>query len=105
MARGQGWTGSSPWPGGQRSRTAKHPEAILGNGLATPTPDLRFLRLERGTMQAAPTPEGLRQCHTHAFMHIYTLPCPLTRASVTLNSRRIYWGMLYSAIGSTTKYW
>lgn len=29
----------------------------------------------------------------------------LTRASVTLNSLRMYWGMLYSAIGSTTKYW
>lgn len=29
----------------------------------------------------------------------------LTLASVTLNSRRMYWGMLYSAIGSTTKYW
>lgn len=28
-----------------------------------------------------------------------------TRASVTLNSLRMYWGMLYSAIGSTTKYW
>lgn len=32
--------------------------------------------------------------------HVY-----LTRASVTLNSRRMYWGMLYSAMGSTTKYW
>lgn len=31
--------------------------------------------------------------------------CLLTLASVTLNSLRIYWGMLYSAIGSTTKYW
>lgn len=30
---------------------------------------------------------------------------PLTLASVTLNSLRIYWGMLYSAMGSTTKYW
>lgn len=29
----------------------------------------------------------------------------LTLASVTLNSRRMYWGMLYSAMGSTTKYW
>lgn len=29
----------------------------------------------------------------------------LTLASVTLNSLRMYWGMLYSAIGSTTKYW
>ncbi len=28
-----------------------------------------------------------------------------TLASVTLNSLSIYWGMLYSAIGSTTKYW
>lgn len=28
-----------------------------------------------------------------------------TLASVTLNSLRMYWGMLYSAIGSTTKYW
>lgn len=31
--------------------------------------------------------------------------CLLTLASVTLNSLRMYWGMLYSAIGSTTKYW
>lgn len=31
--------------------------------------------------------------------------CLLTLASVTLNSLRIYWGMLYSAMGSTTKYW
>lgn len=30
---------------------------------------------------------------------------PLTLASVTLNSLRMYWGMLYSAMGSTTKYW
>lgn len=29
----------------------------------------------------------------------------LTLASVTLNSRRMYCGMLYSAMGSTTKYW
>ena len=29
----------------------------------------------------------------------------LTLASVTLNSLRMYWGMLYSAMGSTTKYW
>lgn len=29
----------------------------------------------------------------------------LTLASVTLNSLRIYCGMLYSAMGSTTKYW
>jgi len=29
----------------------------------------------------------------------------ITRASVTLNSRSMYCGMLYSAIGSTTKYW
>ena len=29
----------------------------------------------------------------------------LTLASVTLNSLKMYWGMLYSAIGSTTKYW
>ena len=28
----------------------------------------------------------------------------LTLASVTLNSLRMYWGMLYSAMGSTTKY-
>lgn len=28
-----------------------------------------------------------------------------TLASVTLNSRKMYWGMLYSAMGSTTKYW
>jgi len=28
----------------------------------------------------------------------------ITRASVTLNSRSMYCGMLYSAIGSTTKY-
>ncbi|KAF3858010.1 hypothetical protein F7725_011211 [Dissostichus mawsoni] len=28
-----------------------------------------------------------------------------TLASVTLNSLRMYWGMLYSAMGSTTKYW
>lgn len=31
-------------------------------------------------------------------------PAP-TLASVTLNSLRMYWGMLYSAMGSTTKYW
>ena len=37
-----------------------------------------------GTMQAAPTPEGLRQCYKHTFMHIYTLPHTLKSPYINL---------------------
>lgn len=44
--------------------------------------------------------------HTHVGTYAaFHTQSELTLASVTLNSLRMYWGMLYSAIGSTTKYW
>lgn len=47
----------------------------------------------------------LQQCQTLSSIFSSTKCCVLTLASVTLNSLRMYWGMLYSAMGSTTKYW
>lgn len=56
-------------------------------------------------MQEASTPHELRQLQTRFQVNTHAPLSTLTLASVTLNSRRIYCGMLYSAIGSTTKYW
>lgn len=48
---------------------------------------------------------GYRHADMFSHKQTYSAANILTRASVTLNSRRMYWGMLYSAMGSTTKYW
>lgn len=60
--------------------------------------------------QPNPLSTWMLQIQTQVIRDFTSLPQPLpqpalTRASVTLNSRRMYCGMLYSAIGSTTKYW
>lgn len=47
----------------------------------------------------------IQQCQNLSSILSSTNCCVLTLASVTLNSLRMYWGMLYSAMGSTTKYW
>lgn len=62
---------------------------------------LETIPLNNSTEFRAPLP----QCQMLIFKLCSVKRCLLTLASVTLNSLRIYWGMLYSAMGSTTKYW
>jgi hypothetical protein len=82
-------------------------KATPGDKLTAPNlySHLRFLQYDLRYGMDCPCPTCAKWCDGHASMQIGILSLTLTLASVTLNSRRIYWGMLYSAIGSTTKYW